>query len=133
MKIYKKISINLLAAVLLLSPVVVLAQPSTQIGSSPSPSAAPTTIKIPNPFKGGTDLMSFITSVLNNIIMPIAAVGVVVWIVWAGFQFVLAQGKPDAIKKARDNLMWSLIGAGILLGAAAISVAVKSTIEALIR
>lgn len=65
--------------------------------------------------------------------MPIAAVGVVVWIVWAGFTFVTAQGKPAEIEKAKSRLLWSLIGAGILLGAAGIAEVVKTTIEALIN
>ena len=63
--------------------------------------------------------------------MPVAAVAVVIWIIWAGFQYLLAQGKPEALKKAHSQLLWSLIGAGVLLGAAAISKVVETTITGL--
>ena len=65
--------------------------------------------------------------------MPIAAVAVVVWIIWAGFQYVLAQGNPKKVEEAHQRLLWSLVGAGILLGAAGISSVVQNTINALIR
>ena len=63
--------------------------------------------------------------------MPIAAVAVTMWIIWAGFQFLTAQGKPAEIQKAQQNLLWSLIGAGILLGAVAIARVVENTVRAL--
>lgn len=64
--------------------------------------------------------------------MPIAAVAVVVWIIWAGFNFLMAQGNPAKIDQAKQRLLWSLIGAGILLGAAGISTVVQNTVRALI-
>ncbi len=90
-------------------------------------------VKIENPFNGGDSLMDLLTKILNSVILPIAAVAVTMWIIWAGFQFVLAQGNPGAIDKAKSNLLWSLIGAGILLGAVGISAAVQSTFDALTK
>lgn len=121
MKIFKKISIQLLLISLLIIPVFIHAD-TTQVS-----------IDIKNPFNGGNDLMSLITAILNKIVMPIAAVAVVIWIIWAGFSYVIAQGKPEAIKKAHQRLLWSLVGAGILLGAAAISAVVQSTVGALLH
>lgn len=93
-------------------------------------------VRIINPFNCGgaanCTLMTLITSILNGIVMPIAAVAVTVWIVWAGFGFVTAQGKPAEIEKAKQRLLWSLIGAGILLGAVGISTVVSNTVRALI-
>lgn len=93
-------------------------------------------ITIPNPFNcgGSTNctLMDLILAIFNNIVLPIAAVGVTLWIVWSGFMFIQAQGNPKAIDDAKRNLLWSLIGAGVLLGAAGIAAVVKSTIQALI-
>jgi hypothetical protein len=64
--------------------------------------------------------------------MPIAAVGVTFWIIYAGFGFLSAQGNPTKINAARENLQWSLIGAGILLGAVGISAVVQNTVRALL-
>lgn len=131
METFKKISIHLILLVLFIFPIFIQAQ-ATQ------PPVTPTIIKINNPFNCGTsnpnncNLMDLITAVLTNIIMPIAAVAVVVYIIYAGFTYVMAQGKPVEIEKAHQRLLWSLVGAGILLGAAGIAAVVKSTIEAII-
>ncbi len=127
----KKI-ISVAGFIIVLSPLVLLAQ--AMPGPSPTqPGSTEIGVKIDNPFNGGNDLMALIRAILSNIVMPIAAVAVVVWIVWAGFQFVLAQGKPAEIQKAKLNLLWSLVGAGILLGAAAISVVIENTVRALMN
>lgn len=93
-------------------------------------------IHINNPFNCGGQspctVFALISAILSNIIMPIAAVFVVIWIIYAGFQFVIAQGKPGEISKAGDNLLWSLISAGILLGAAGIAEVVKNTVSKLL-
>lgn len=90
-------------------------------------------VLIKNPFTGGDDLMSLLITILDNIILPIAAVAVTLWIIWAGFQYILAQGNSDAISKANLNLLWALVGAGVLLGAKAISLVVQATINGLLK
>lgn len=89
---------------------------------------------IPNPFNctGNCTIIDLITAILRNIVMPIAAVGVTFWIIYAGFGFLSAQGNPTKINAARENLQWSLIGAGILLGAVGISAVVQNTVRALL-
>jgi len=130
MKTFKNISIHLLVLSFFVIPVLVFADTPTT-----NPTVIP--IDIPNPFNCGgatpCTLMTLITSILNNVVMPVAAVAVVIWIVWAGFTFLTAQGKPAEIEKAKGRLLWSLIGAGILLGAAGISSVVQNTIGALIN
>jgi len=89
-------------------------------------------ITIPNPTKAGSTLMEVIVALLNGVVMPIAAVGVVMWIVWAGFSYLTAQGNSTKIQEANQRLLWSLIGAGILLGAAGISTVVQNTVKAVL-
>lgn len=136
--VFKKFSIHLLLLTVFLVPVLLGAQ-----GGNPPPPPTPTPnpipIKIDNPFNcggasasGNCDVMTLILAILNNIVLPIAAVAVTMWIIWAGFQFVLAQGKPADIDKAKSNLLWSLIGAGILLGSVGIAKVVESTVRLLI-
>ncbi len=120
-------------------PLFVLAQSATPGGGSGAPGgntsggSSQVIPPVQNPLKGANDLMSFIRAVLNNIIMPIAAVGVVFWIIWSGFQYLLAQGNPAKITAANKQLLWSLIGAGILLGAAGISAVVERTVKELVK
>src|ERR1035437_7756719 len=71
-------------------------------------------ISIPNPFNcagsansnGGCTLLDLITAVLNNIILPIAAVAAVFFIILAGFKYVQAKGNPGEIQKAHQRLLW---------------------------
>ena len=143
MKIFKKISIHLFVFSLLVAPVFIYAQSG---GTTVPPSCGttipptPISIDIPNPLNCGSasaedcgTLTNLITLILNNVVMPIAAVAVVMWIIYAGFTYLTAQGKPEAIAKAHQRLMWSLIGGGILLGAAAISKVVQNTINGLVN
>jgi len=134
----KKISLIPIIIILMLLPIFSEAEERGTTGNIPPPSKID--IKIDNPFNCGKigtannscTLMDLITTILNKIVMPIAAVAVVMWIIWAGFTYLMAQGKPAEIEKAHSRLLWSLVGAGILLGAAGISGVLQSTIEALI-
>ena len=122
--IIKRFSIYLAVFLVLIIPIFVYAQDS----GTPLISG-----RITNPFNGGDSLMSLITTILNNIIVPIAAVFVTIWIIYAGFKYVVAQGNPTKVSEAHKTLLWSLIGAGILLGAAGISKVVETTIKALMQ
>ena len=121
----KKIFYKISSVILVGLPSLILAQSNVGTGASSA--------TIPNPFKGGSDLNSLIVTLLNNVVMPIAAVASVFYIIWAGFQYVLAKGNPGKIAEANKNLLWALIGVGVLLGAAGISAVVKSTVESLIN
>jgi hypothetical protein len=133
--IIQKITYILIILCLVVTPVLVFAQVTGGGGGSGSVSLP---IRIANPFNcgnagaGNCTLMTLINSILSGIVMPIAAVGVTVWIIWAGFGFITAQGNPGEIQKAKQRLLWALVGAGILLGAVGISAVVTSTVRALI-
>ena len=94
-------------------------------------------IRISNPFNCGGQsnctLLTLITSILNNIIMPIAAVACVVWLILAGFKYVQARGNPTKVSEAHQNLLWALIGVGVILGAAGISAVLQSTVTSFLK
>lgn len=131
--IIKKIFIIMVSGFIFVPYYYVFAQPSGGV-SAVQPVSSPTTInfKIDNPFKGGASLTNILNVFLENIIMPLATVLVVLAIIYSGFKFVMAQGDPGEIKKAREGLMYVLIGAAILLGATGISAAVKGTLSQLV-
>ena len=125
----KKILVNIMFTIFVF-PVFLLAQGVTGGNGS----GGSISIDIPNPAtKAGGNLIDLLRTILNSIVMPIAAVAVVMWIVYAGFTYVTAQGNPAKIEKAHQRLLWSLIGAGILLGAAGISFVVQNTVGALLN
>ena len=57
------------------------------------------------------DLVNAIVVTLPKIIIPLA----VIIIIWIGIKFFLAQGNTEKIKKARDALLWTVVGLAIIL------------------
>jgi hypothetical protein len=52
-------------------------------------------------------------------------------IIYCGFLFVFARGNSEKLTHAREALLWTIIGAAILLGALAIATMIQGTITAL--
>jgi hypothetical protein len=50
-------------------------------------------------------------------------------IVWAGFKFVMAQGKPTELANAKTNFKWLLAGAILILSAWALAALIANTIN----
>jgi hypothetical protein len=68
-----------------------------------------------NPLNVGSfcGLLKAIFAIAIQIGIPIA----VVFVVYAGFKFVLARGNPEGLKKAKANLMFTLVGIALFFGA----------------
>jgi hypothetical protein len=123
----KKILYFLLILFVLILPVVVGAQ-STGSGSDGVTGSGQET-KLNSPLAGSVDdINEFIALVINRIIFPIGSVIIVIMIIYTGFKFVVAQGNPSEIESARRMLLYVVIGAAILLGAAAIAAAITGTV-----
>lgn len=94
-------------------------------------------ISLINPLKGvncangnGNCLAAFLNSILDFVIQ-IGTILIVLMVVFVGYKFVVAQGAPAKIEEARKMLLWTLVGALILLGAKAISLGIVATVQAL--
>jgi hypothetical protein len=83
-----------------------------------------------DPLGSGTSLESFLASILAFIVR-IGTVIVILMLVFVGYKFVVAQGEPGKITEARSMLLWTVIGALVLLGAQAIASAIEATVKAL--
>jgi len=56
-----------------------------------------------------------------NLIIVIATPIIVIFIIFAGFKYVTAQGNPGEIEKATKALTYAVIGGVLIIGAVAIS------------
>jgi hypothetical protein len=120
----KKITAVLFTFFVLMGPTLLFAE---QPPSTPTQSQ---TITIQNPLRSGTNTIpQFLDLVLTNVIMPLAGVIAVIYIMLAGFKFVIARGNEKEIGDAKQALLYAAIGTAILLGAAAISGVIKATID----
>jgi Type IV secretion system pilin len=86
--------------------------------------------KLPNPLGGAgiVDIKSGIGKVMNIVLM-IAIPFITIMIMYSGFLFVAAYGNSEKLKTARSTLMWTLIGAALLLGATTLGTAIINTVR----
>jgi len=73
---------------------------------------------------------------LNGLLDLVIAIGfpiIVLFIVWIGFRFVQASATGDSkgLDEAKKNIWYAIIGALILLGAKALSLAIQATVTGL--
>jgi len=87
-------------------------------------------VTLMNPLKSGTSLESFLTSILEFIIR-IGSIAIILMLVFVGYKFVVAQGSDTKLNEAKNMLLWTVIGALVLLGAKAISLAIQATVKSL--
>lgn len=73
-------------------------------------------------------LIELLEAVLAGVVR-IGALFLVLAFVWIGFQFAAAQGNDEKLSKARSALMWTVIGAAILLGAEVIKDLIVGTVS----
>jgi hypothetical protein len=121
------------------------AQPSPVAGPNSAPAAGPAntggssagagptnpSTTLINPLGSGiTDLPSLINAIMDFVV-KIGAIVVIFMLVYVGFLFVMAQGNEQKIKDARRALLYTVIGALILLGAKVIAEGIRATVQAL--
>jgi len=78
-------------------------------------------------FKSVPDLIHTILVGVLKIGLPI----IVLAVIYCGFLFVFARGNPEKLTKAKDALLWTLVGAAILLGSWAIAQMIQVTVTGL--
>lgn len=87
------------------------------------------TFKSPLKDIGGID--ELVKAVIDKIVLPLGLSVAVIFIIYAGFLYVKAQGKPGEIANAHKALAWTLVGTAVLLGAWVLAGLVGGTIEQL--
>lgn len=73
------------------------------------------------------ELLALILDVVIIFAVPI----IIFFIIYSGFLYVTAQGKPDQIKKATTAFTWTVIGGVIILAANILLIIIQNTVEAL--
>lgn len=123
----------ILITFLIVIPLFSFAQPKGGlVGNAPSDAGLvgeavkQTTTKLDNPIPYYT-LNGFIKALLEGVLkigIPIIALA----IIYSGFLFVFARGNSEKLTTAKDALLYTLIGAAILLGSWAIATLISDTV-----
>jgi hypothetical protein len=97
--------------------------------SNTPPPTSTTGTTIDNPLKDSlNDIPSFIEEILN-IVLVVGVPLVALAIIYSGFLFVQAQGNAEALGKAKKALIYTLVGAVLLLGAWVLAEAIQKTVD----
>lgn len=136
MKIFKTKKYNILSNILKYSFVVVftfITFSSVVMAQSDGPTGGvgqmTVKTKIENPLgKGNLETIPDFIKALVDIVLVVGIPIVALAIIYTGFLFVSAQGNSEKLTKAKKALVYTLIGAALLLGAFVIAGAIGSTI-----
>jgi uncharacterized BrkB/YihY/UPF0761 family membrane protein len=85
-------------------------------------------VTVVNPI-GYTDFGSLLLAIANGIAVLIGSLAVIM-IIWSGILFLLSGGDPSRVKKAKDALLWAVVGIVIAILASAIIATIKGIIGA---
>ena len=83
-----------------------------------------------NPIPNEGSVPQLIQDILTGLLkigIPLVALAVI----YCGFLFVFARGNPEKLTKAKSALLWTLIGAAVLLGAWALAQMISATVAGL--
>lgn len=94
-------------------------------------SSAVEPVRLENPLGGNIDSLPELVKSLLNIVLIIGTPIVALAIIYAGFMLVAAQGNPEKLSKARQALLWAVVGGAILLGSYILAQAIGGTVEQL--
>ena len=87
--------------------------------------------KICNPLGGETDTVPEFIKVLLDGVLLVGLPVVTLAVIYCGFLFVAARGNSEKLGKAKDALLYTLIGAAILLGSWSIAQLISETVQKL--
>lgn len=73
----------------------------------------------------------FIAGVLK-VVVEVSLPIITIFIVYAGFKFVAARGNPGKLDEAKQNFVWVIFGALLILGAWVIATLIGGTVSQLV-
>jgi len=97
-------------------------------GTDVSQNQPPITLKNPLKVNSIAEFLELVLKIVTLFALPI----IIFFIIYAGFLFVTAQGKPDQITKARNALLYSVVGGVIILGAHLLLAVIQGTVGTLL-
>lgn len=87
------------------------------------------TTQFDNPVPGVSNLYDFILKALSLVMKFFIYPALIVIWVWTGFSFVLAQGAPEALTKAKKWLMWAFITTLVIMVLQGFLFALRATVQ----
>lgn len=83
--------------------------------------------------KGGPQSLEQVVAVVVNVVQILLIMATVLYLLYAGLMFVTARGEPAKITKARDALLWGMVGAALILAAQVLVKTLESTVNSVLN
>ena len=99
------------------------------INSGPTGGSDNSIFQLQNPLGSGTNSFCKLMQALLKIFVIFGIPIATFFLMYAGFKLVLARGNPEALRKARTNLFYVLVGIAIFLGAVTLGQIIAATIS----
>jgi len=87
---------------------------------------------ISNPLGSIESISALVTKILD-IVVQIGLPAIALAIVYTGFLFVAARGNDTKLTQAKTTLLWTVIGAAVILGVFVIQTVIEGTVTELRR
>ncbi len=105
---------------------------TTTTSTDTTPSASDPKSYLANPLNPALNTFpKILAAVMNNIVLPIMIPFISIMLIYCGFLFVVARkkGSTDGYAAAKKTLMYTIIGAALVLGATVVSNALQGTLN----
>lgn len=86
--------------------------------------------KLCNPLGKTTSIFALV-SVILDLVLTLASIVIVIYLIWIGFQYVMARGNPTELSKLHSTFLWTLIGTAVIFSAKLLSQILQNTIDTL--
>ena len=126
----KKISLGAVLATLVMTFIVCVGVLGLPHGASAQDTSGGLNFQLTNPIQGSNDLPTFVVTIAKGLVILLTPL-VVIMVLYSGFLFVTARGNAEKLGSAKQALLYTLIGAAIVLGAQGFATIVQNTVGCL--
>lgn len=99
-------------------------------GGINNPQGGGMSVPLINPLGANTTIQQFFYKIID-IILVFALPLIVLYIMFAGFKYVMARGNATEIESATTALTWAVVGGLLIVGAKVILEVIKGTVQSL--
>ena len=89
-------------------------------------------VPVPNPTPGFGSIEQIVLQVVN-IVQILLIMATVLYLLYAGLMFVTARGEPSKITKARDALLWGMVGAALILASRVLVTTLQNAVNSVLK
>jgi hypothetical protein len=68
-------------------------------------------------FPGGSTISDILNTFVSKYLFPLLGFLLLIWMVYAGYEWLISEGNPKSIANARNKIIWGIVGFLIIFSA----------------